>query len=402
MAFTQEQVSRFTYDREPLVSEKDGKPYYPKDVRWDSKLKGFGVRVLPSGRKSWVLKYRNTDGTARFMTLDDTEALGAKDAHKRALAELAKVNSAEPVDPLQARQDARKRPTVAQLAEMYEAEHLPKKRGRSQVTDKAMIKRWILPEVGSDRVADVTRRDIERLHHGMAHYPTQANRVLSLLSKMFSRAVEWDYRPNNPAKGIERFPEESRQRYLTTDELQRLSEALDIHRHDYAPAVAIIRLCLLTGARSGEVMAARWTEFNLDTGHWTKPSAHTKQKRVHQVPLSAPALEVLSKIPRRGEFVFPGSGKTGHITTIKRSWNTIREAAELEDVVLHDLRHSYATLLASGGASLPMIGRLLGHTQPSTTARYAHLMDDPLRAVTERAGAIVSGGKRAPVVELKR
>ena len=167
-----------------------------------------------------------------------------------------------------------------------------------------------------------------------------------------------------------------------------------------------IRLLLLTGARRGEVLSMRWSDYDPATGVWSKPPSTTKQKEHHWVPLSAPTRQLLGDIAeaqvgkhRHGlpEFVFPGNGDRGHVVEIKRSWRTLCRAAGLENLRLHDLRHSFASQLASGGASLPLIGALLGHSQPATTARYAHLFDDPQRAAVERVGAVImNAGKPAP------
>ena len=172
----------------------------------------------------------------------------------------------------------------------------------------------------------------------------------------------------------------------------RLTEALATFPD--AQAANIFRLLLLTGARRSEVLSARWDQFDLTNGVWTKPGATTKQKTDHRVPLSAPARQLLSDLFAEAEedapFVFP-SRSGGHRVDVKREWAALCKTAGLKGIRLHDLRHSYASILASAGMSLPIIGALLGHTQPQTTARYSHLFDDPLRAATERVGAIFTG-----------
>ena len=165
--------------------------------------------------------------------------------------------------------------------------------------------------------------------------------------------------------------------------------ALDSHSQHQA--VNAIRLLLLTGARKGEVLTARWDQFNLDTGVWTKPGTTTKQKSVHVVPLSAPALELLRKLPRHGDFVFPSHARNGHLQDIDHIWKSICDDAKISGLHIHDLRHHFASVLASSGHSLPIIGQLLGHSQAQTTARYAHLFDEAQRKATEAAGAIITG-----------
>ena len=331
-------------------------------------------------------------------------------ARKRAEALRRRVQDGK--DPMGERHAQRNAPTVADLWERYETEHLPRKRPGSQRNDRAMAATDILPRLGKMKVAEVRFRDIDRLHRLVSERaPSTANRVAALLSKMFSLAIKWEWRTNNPAKGIERNPEQKRERFLSLDEINSLSHAFEVyvehsdHPHDTERSVNALRLLILTGARKSEVLAACWEQFDFKTGVWTKPSAHTKQNKEHRAPLSAPALELLKEIYGKqdppSQWVFPSAeSKTGHIVEIKKAWARLCELAELEYVRIHDLRHSFASILVSSGASLPMIGQLLGHTQAQTTARYTHLYDDPLRAATERVGAVVTGHKLAEVVPL--
>jgi integrase len=255
--------------------------------------------------------------------------------------------------------------------------------------------------------------------------------VLALVSKMFSLAIKWGWRTDNPCRGVERFPEAKRARYLAPEELKRLTEALAAYPDDCAAKAKArglladgqararmigqrgadaVRLLLLTGARRGEVLGARWDQIDLERGVWSKPGSTTKQKTEHIAPLSAAAVTLLKQLKDRapkGEngalaspFVF-ASGE-GHMYELNDEWRAIREAAKLPDLRLHDLRHSFASLLASGGASLPMIGALLGHSNPNTTSRYAHLFSDPLRKLADEVGHVVTGTKPAEVVRLPK
>jgi integrase len=297
------------------------------------------------------------------------------------------------------------------LCDRYLTDHAPRKREASRREDEALIKRWIKPELGTQKVADIRHADVDALHRKITGHgtPTRANRTMALLSKMFSLAVRWEMRDDNPARGIERNNEERRNRYLVGDELRRLTEAL--MAYPVQSSANAIRLLLLTGARRGEVLAARWDQFDLETGIWVKPSSHTKQKREHRIPLSAGARLLLVEIKASAgssEYLFPAArGTAGHLTDIKKPWAAICKLAGLTGIRTHDLRHSYASMLASSGLSLPVIGALLGHTQAGTTQRYSHLFDDPLRAATERVGAIVAeaGEDKKPaatVVRLKK
>ena len=218
---------------------------------------------------------------------------------------------------------------------------------------------------------------------------------------MFSLAIRWGMRDTNPSKGIERNIEYGRRRYCAAMNWRGLPQALA--EHPDKRAADIVRVLLLTGARRGEVLAMRWADIDLGTGTWSKPASSTKQKEDHEVPLSAPVRQLLSEIreeqasKRRplGEYVFPGMGDTGHVVEIKRAWRNICKSANIIGLRIHDLRHSFASQLASGGASLPLIGALLGHSNPATTHRYSHLFDDPQRAATEKVGAIIDAAGKS-------
>jgi integrase len=253
-----------------------------------------------------------------------------------------------------------------------------------------------VPKLGRLRVAAVRRTEIEALHRDMTKTtPVRANRALSLLTKMFNLAIGWEIRTDNPCKGVERNPEHKRERYLTPAELERLMAALTAHPNQ--TSANVIRLLLLTGARRGEVQRATWDQFDLQSGVWVKPAATTKQNKLHRIPLSAPARQLLAEMhaTANGSALFPGQGGNAYRVDMKRFWVSVCRSAAVTGVRMHDLRHSYASYLASSGLSLPVIGALLGHTQAATTQRYAHLLDDPLRAATERVGAIVTGAGKA-------
>jgi integrase len=301
----------------------------------------------------------------------------------------------DPLGELESNRDAK---TVADLAKRFEAEHLQKKRASTQTTYRAIIANDILPTLKTVKVADVTFEDVDALHTKITARgaPYRANRVLAVLSKMFALAIRWKWRSDNPVRGVERNQEQKRRRYLRPHELMRLVAVLASHRDQQA--ADIIHLLLLTGARSGEVRTARWVDIDLEQGVWTKPGATTKQKTEHRIPLSSPARELLLARRKRASdgsgYVFPGRSGEGCRGDINHAWSRICVAAEITDARIHDLRHTFASVLASEGMSLPVIGELLGHTQPVTTARYAHLFDDRLRAATELAGTILNSAAR--------
>jgi integrase len=261
----------------------------------------------------------------------------------------------------------------------------------------------VLPALGRLKVADVRHADVEKLHRDVSkRAPYRANRVVSLLSRMFNLAIRWGWRSDNPARGLERNHEDRRQRFLSPAEIARLAAVLD--GRSERTSAALVRFLLLSGCRFSEAAGATWDQLDFEAGVWVKPSSHTKAKREHRVPLSAPARQLLAELKAANgdhPHVFPG--KDGRpITSVKRFWASVCDAANIKGCRIHDLRHTHASILASAGLSLPIIGALLGHTQPGTTMRYAHFYDDPLREAAERVGAIVTGGESAEVVPLRK
>jgi integrase len=308
------------------------------------------------------------------------------------------------VDPVGEQEASRAAATMADLCARFTEDYLPRKRDWTQRGYRQQIETDILPKLGKLKVVAVSVADIDGFHrHISKRAPTHANRVLAVLSKMFNLAIRWGLRSDNPVKGIERNQEQKRHRYLTGPELVRLSAALAELR-DQGAANAV-RLLLLTGARRGEALAAKWVDFDLQAKVWTKPGATTKQKTLHRIPLSEAACRLLAEMREQAgddaTWLFPATRIGDHRTEIRDAWEVLRKAANIPDVRTHDLRHTYASVLASAGLSLPVIGALLGHTTPTTTHRYAHLFDDPLRAAVERAAAVITGRPTADVVPIK-
>lgn len=394
-----------------LVKELPAPPSGNRIV-YDLDVRGLGVRVTSAGARAWVFNYR-AGGIERRLTIGDAAAWTVRQARDKARELRRAVDGGH--DPMADRHAERTAPTMNDLADRFIAEHLPRKRPATARDYAGLLRDIIRPALGKIKVVDLRHADVERMHHAIVERaPYRANRAVAVLSKMLSLAVRWEMRPDNPARGIERAPEEKRERYLTPAEIARLSEALAAHPERTSANVA--RLLLLTGARKGELLTARWQDLDLAGGIWTKPSATTKQKTEHRIPLSPPALQLLAtmkaeadaenarrerdRLPRI-EWVFPAQNGN-HLGDIKHFWAAMCKSSNLQGVRVHDLRHTYASILVSAGLSLPIIGALLGHTQMQTTQRYAHLMDDPLRAATERAGAIIDGAGRegADVVQI--
>jgi integrase len=366
------------------------------------------VRITAAGVVAFILNYRIV-GRERRYTIGRYPELSADAARNEALELRAKIRKG--VDPLQERDSSRTEPLVSDLAHDYIERHaLPHKRPGSIRNDRQMLDRIVLPRLGRHRVSAITRRDVQALHNSRKATPYHANRVLSLLSKMFALAIEWGWRDDNPAEGVERFHEDRRERWLTKDELARLETAL--REYPDLETADALRLLILTGARSGELLKAEWPQFDLERGTWTKPSHHTKQNKIETVPLNRAAIAILTDLFERprSNYVFPGR-EQGSRVTLRRPWIQVLKAAGLTTaeqvpgkhgrmltrhkptVRIHDLRHTFASHLVSSGQSLHIVGKLLGHTLPSTTARYAHLDDKALRASTNVVGNLLSGKK---------
>jgi integrase len=360
-------------------------------IAWDALVTGLGARVTAAGHRAFVLDYRNRAGRKRRYTIGsfpDWSVTGAREEARRLKRDID--GGGDPLADIEAERGA---PTVADLIERFLAEHVSRKRPHTQYDYRNVIARHIAPALGRLKVAEVSYSDIDALHRKItkAGHPTQANRVVAVVSKMFSLAIRWKMRPDNPAKGIERNAEHKRTRYLTAIELARLTDALAAHPDQQA--VDIFRLCLLTGCRSGEAMKARWDDIQLAAGIWNKPGSTTKQKTTHIVPLSAPAKQLLARLRQRtnSPWVFPADSAPGHRVTVQKSWRAVCKAAKISELRVHDLRHSFASLAVNRGASLPLIGSLLGHATPVTSARYSHLFDTTQRATVESIGKLITG-----------
>jgi integrase len=370
-------------------------------ITYDSEVKGFGARITAAGAIAFVINYRRkADGLERRYTIGSFPDWSVAGAREKAKELKRHIDSGG--DPVGEHAADRAAPTVADLAARFLEEHVAKQRPHTQRDYESMLRLDILPALGRLKVASVEFEHVERLHARVtARAPVRANRVLAVLSKMFTLAVRWKLRPTNPVKGVERTREHQRRRYLSADELARLTRALAEHPNQ--GVADAIRLLLLTGARRGEILNATWDQFDLNAGTWSKPPSSTKQQRHHQVPLSAPARQLLNRIHKEstGPWVFPGrDGRPRE--NFKFDWKQILKAAGIAQLRVHDLRHSFASNLVSAGFSLPLVGALLGHATPTTTARYAHLAHDPLREAAERVGAIVSGRPAAKVVPMRR
>jgi integrase len=355
-----------------------GKQY----VAWDRDLKGFGVRVSPAGTKTFVLKYGLASGRDRWKTLGRVGEVALEKARKFAKDDIGLVARGE--DPLKHTDDARGALTLATVATRWMADHItPGRKPKTADGYQQALDGYILPLLGTRPMVDISQDDAIRLHESLRSTPTQANRVLAALSSLLTWSMRGNgrYRPigPNPCFGIERYPETERTRYLTPAEYAKVGKAL---RTDaLAPGIrTAIQLLLLTGARPVEIVSLQWSFVDLKAATLRLPDSKTGARTIYLAPA---AVDLLKRWPRyaNSAYVFPGTdhAKRGahlHPSTLTHAWADLRTTIDLPDVRLYDSRHSYASVAASDhGLSLPQIGKQLGHTQASTTQRYAHLSE---------------------------
>ena len=365
---------------------------------WDDALAGFGVRVRPSGAKTYMVMYRAGIGRGSPLRKITIGRHGSPWTPDTARAEAKRLlgQVAGGADPAAAKAERRRAETVADLAERFLAEHVKARRkGRTAAEYQRLLDRLILPALGRKKIADVARTDVARLHHAGRGAPYQANRTLAVLSKMFNLAEAWGLRPDgsNPCRHVERYPEQGRERMLSPAELARLGDALG--KYDSSPYVpAAVKLLLFTGARLTEILSLRWKYIDFGRGEARLPDSKTGAKTLHLPP---PALAVLADLPRVEDnpHVIVGRRDGAGLVNLEKPWRAIREKAGLSDVRLHDLRHAFASMGAAAGDSLLVIGKLLGHANASTTERYAHLANDPVKAAAARIAGTISNALSA-------
>ena len=353
---------------------------------WDRELTGFGVRVYPTGAKVYVAQARGPEGPRR-VTVGRYGVVHAEQARQRAAAIINRIKAGDeaafkPRKPVGG-------PTVADLAGRYLTEYAAVRcKPKTQETARVAVHKHILPALGKLPLTAVERAQVAEMHQRLCGTPSAANIALRTLSLMYRLAGEWGLVPEgmNPCRSIAKYPERRRERFLTDKEFTRLGQTLDEVRTRggaTAPAVAAIRLLMLTGCRKNEILKLRWEDVALDESELRLPDAKTGAR---VVPLSPQAVKLLADLPqiKGNPWVIHGKRPGTHMTELDDAWQTVRARAGLSDVRLHDLRHSYASRALALGESLPMIGKLLGHAQVETTARYAHLSHESVREAAER------------------
>jgi integrase len=408
------------------------KPQGKERTLWDTDVRGFGVRVRPAGGKHFIFRYR-LEGRQRFMVIG---LYGQPWTVETARTEAKRLQGlvANGDDPATARDVAKARPTVEDIITRFVLEYVTRLKNTTSRNYCAAFARVVSAKLGSARIDRVARADVATYIHDLRYAPIAANRALAALSSLFSWVESLGFREpgSNPCRGVQRFKEQRRQRFLTAQELMRLGDVLKRAENgtlrapivdsegrpvldkqgnarmaawDLAGLLAL-RLLLLTGARKNEVLRLKWSEIDVE-GSCLRLSDSKTGPRV--IPIGAPAVALLAGAPHIGEWVVPGLMENTHRADVKDVWNGqqtaqgrrlgIRDLADLKDVHVHDLRHAFASVAVSGGATLPLVGALLGHREQSTTQRYAHAAPDPVRAVAEQTSAHIANLLNGPVTQ---
>lgn len=378
----------------------DAAEVLPKEyIIWHDTFPGFGLRVFPTGKKSYIFQYRHNGRTRRI-------AIGLHGhwtpdrAYKKAIELQNQVN--EGLDPSGERQAISKDITVSALCDLYLAEVGATKKASTQVTDRSRIERHIKPLLGKLKVSAVSSADIDLFLRNVTNGATAktektgyrglsrvtggkgtATRTLGLLGAVFSYAVKRKLRNDNPVREVIKPKDGKRERFLTAEELVRFGEALNTEAPNLnRNVVPALKLLIATGCRKSEILTLQWDDIDIVNRYLHLRDGKTGARKV---PLNSIALSVISEIPRvsKCKFVFPSADLTKPFTALQDGWEKVRVKAGFPDVKIHDLRHTFATSLASSGGSLLMIGQLLGHRDQRTTQIYAHLIDSSQHEASE-------------------
>ena len=372
-------------------------------VYWDSSLSGFGVRVYPSGSRIYLVQTR-AGGTSRRLTLGRHGLITADQARRKAAQIIANIKAGNEPVLHNGASAADAGPTVAKVAERFMTEHVAvrcKPATQRQCLD--IIDRHLLPELGNVRLGRIGRERVSALHYSLHETPTMANKVVDLLSRLFNMAELWGIAPEggNPCRFVRKYAEPPRERFLSEAEFKRLGRVLgevEAEGKVHPSAVAAFRLLMLTGCRKSEILTLRWEDVDLEAGELRLRDAKTGARAVAISPSARRVLEGLPGVPGN-PWVIAGTKPGRHFRNLNSAWLLIRTRADLKDVRIHDLRHSFASRALALGESLPMIGKLLGHRKVQTTARYAHLARDSVKAsaarVAESLRADLAGGTEA-------
>ncbi len=350
---------------------------------WDTEIRGFGARVWQSGKIVYLLRYRNKYKQQRKYTIGTHGEITPDQA--RSIAQQCKAEIAKGNDPAQLKAENRTSLTVADLCQRFITEYSVKRhKPNTHANYRFNIEKWVLPRIGKMKIDAVQRKDMVAIHYAISKdFPQVANRIIAILSKMFNLAEAWGIRENNsnPCRHVEKNSANAKERFLNNQEISTLNEVLqhaEMTQTETMSAINAIRLLLFTGCRLREILDLKWEYVDLQDQCFKLPDSKTGAKRVY---FSLQVKEILDKIARvdGNPYVIVGREEGKQLNNLQKSWRRIRKLANIENVRIHDLRHTYASIGVANGLSLQMVGKLLGHTQVKTTMRYAHLVGDTLK-----------------------
>ena len=371
---------------------------------WDQ-LAGFGVKALPTGKKVFVVKYRTSGGgrsaPQRWQTLGTFGAITVDQARQMAPQILAAVACGD--DPQYEKLAKRSARKLQDVWDRFATDELPLKKPSTRRDYEAQWNDALKPKFGTTLVKDIKRPDVDKFHKNMRETPYQANRILALFSRIMNLAERWEYRAQgtNPCRYVEKFKEESRERYLSIDEIGRISRGIDsltAMNQLWQDAGNAVKLLLLTGARVTELTQAMWQWLNVEAKVLELPDSKTGKKTIYLSPTAIEILELQRTVSRdkESEYIFPGRSKGKPLHNLRKPSGKICEEAGISGVRLHDLRHTAASIAVGQGLGLPIVGRLLGHSQAQTTQRYAHVDSDPALKAAKIVGDIVGAALKGP------
>lgn len=378
------------------LTKKNVEALEPTGTRYevrDDELIGFSIRVGTTGEKSFYLTYRAGKGRAaplkrlRIGTFPSMTVEQARQIVKQKLAQIAMGG-----DPAQEVKEGKNAPLFHEVIEMFLQEHVDAKlKSATQHQYRTLAQNHLIPAFKKMKMADITYRHVAKLHHDLQNTPYLANRCAAVLSKFFDWCEKTGYRDRgtNPVRGLEKYREEKRLKFMESSELEAIGEGIaKLEKQDAIdPTIAAaLKVMLLTGARCSEILTLKWEYFNESKEKVLLPNSKTGAK---VLPIPPTAWEVISALPRVNEYCFPGRWGRGHIINVKDTWKRICKAGAISGWRIHDLRHAFASYAANSGKSLPIIGKILGHSQASTTSRYAHLAENPVaQAAAETAAGL--------------
>ena len=357
-------------------------------ILWDGETKGFGIRININGKKTFILKYRIGQGRRAKIKKPVIGTFGViKTEQARYIAKQWLTKASQGTDPCERDKD---QTTIKDFCDVYLKHHAEvKKKQSSAIEDKRLMRLQILPHFGKLRVQELTRAMIIKHHQSLSHTPYMANRFLALFSTMMNLAEKWEYRPlnTNPCIHVDRYKEKPRETFLSMQELERIGSAMrQLRDVESKYILTAIKMLMLTGCRTGEILSLRWEQIDFQTQKMNLLDTKTGARSIHLSPAS---IDVLHSLPSTEGYVFKSSIQNKKLTTLRHVWKKICKLAKINDVRVHDLRHTYASYAVSKGYSLPIVSKMLGHADIKTTQRYAHLMDDPVNQAIDKTSDLL-------------